>query len=158
MGRLRSRTVRGALAGAVGTVALDATTHLDMVLRGRPPSSTPQQTVEATTSRLHVPLPEDDRAREAVLDGIAPLLGMAAGVAAGVVLGLLRPPGARGGVAATTATAWVLGMLVGNGPMTLVGVTDPRTWSTSDWAADVVPHLAYAAGAAGALRALEPRC
>jgi len=147
---------RGALAGAVGTVALDVTTYLDVAVRRRAPSSTPQQTVEATASRLHVPLPRDDRAREAVLAGLAPLLGVGAGVTAGVVLGLLRPPGSGGGVAATTATAWALGMLVGNGPMTLLGVTDPRTWSTSDWAADVVPHLAYAAGTAGTLRALEP--
>jgi hypothetical protein len=46
-------------------------------------------------------------------------------------------------------------MLVGNGPMTLLGVTDPRTWSTTDWAADVVPHLAYAAAAAATLRSFE---
>ncbi len=34
--------------------------------------------------------------------------------------------------------------LVGsNGPMTALGVTDPRTWSGSDWISDVVPHVAY---------------
>jgi hypothetical protein len=32
-----------------------------------------------------------------------------------------------------------------NSPMTVLGVTDPRTWSTADWISDVVPHLAYAA-------------
>jgi len=32
-----------------------------------------------------------------------------------------------------------------NGPMTVLGVTDPRTWSAVDWISDVVPHMAYAA-------------
>jgi hypothetical protein len=30
-----------------------------------------------------------------------------------------------------------------DGVMSLLGVTDPRSWSTTDWASDVVPHLAY---------------
>jgi hypothetical protein len=30
-----------------------------------------------------------------------------------------------------------------NGPMTALGVTDPRTWAAADRVADVVPHLAY---------------
>jgi hypothetical protein len=43
------------------------------------------------------------------------------------------------GVALTTA-----GVLVAaNGPMTVLGVTDPRTWSATDWASDLVPHLVY---------------
>jgi hypothetical protein len=29
--------------------------------------------------------------------------------------------------------------------MTVLGVTDPRTWSASDWMSDVVPHVAYGA-------------
>ena len=29
--------------------------------------------------------------------------------------------------------------------MTVLGVTDPRTWSAVDWISDLVPHLAYAA-------------
>jgi len=37
-----------------------------------------------------------------------------------------------------------LGVLVAaNGPMTVLGITDPRTWSATDWVSDVVPHLAY---------------
>jgi hypothetical protein len=28
--------------------------------------------------------------------------------------------------------------------MTVLGITDPRTWSRTDWISDVVPHLAYA--------------
>jgi hypothetical protein len=32
---------------------------------------------------------------------------------------------------------------VANGPMTAMGLTDPRTWSRTDWLSDVLPHLAY---------------
>lgn len=27
--------------------------------------------------------------------------------------------------------------------MTVLGVTDPREWGPSGWAADAIPHLAY---------------
>jgi hypothetical protein len=36
-------------------------------------------------------------------------------------------------------------LVAGNGPMTALGITDPRTWDVSSWATDLVPHLAYAA-------------
>jgi len=36
-------------------------------------------------------------------------------------------------------------LVASNGPMTVLGITDPRTWSATDWVSDVVPHLAYAA-------------
>jgi len=29
--------------------------------------------------------------------------------------------------------------------MTVLCVTDPRTWSAVDWISDIVPHVAYAA-------------
>jgi hypothetical protein len=34
-------------------------------------------------------------------------------------------------------------MVAGNGPLTMLKVSDPRQWSPGDWAADVLPHLAY---------------
>jgi hypothetical protein len=46
-------------------------------------------------------------------------------------------------------------MLVGNGPMTALGVTDPRTWRAADWAADILPHLAYAVAAGATLETFE---
>jgi hypothetical protein len=39
--------------------------------------------------------------------------------------------------------------------MTVLKITDPRQWSTSDWLSDLVPHLAYGVVAAGALRGLR---
>jgi hypothetical protein len=51
--------------------------------------------------------------------------------------------------------ATVGALLVGNGPMTILGITDPRSWSTTDWASDVVPHLAYGTVTAAVLLGLE---
>jgi hypothetical protein len=39
-------------------------------------------------------------------------------------------------------------------PMTLTGLTDPRTWGASGWLADLVPHLAYGFVAAAVYEAL----
>ncbi|MCP9968874.1 hypothetical protein LUX57_29935 [Actinomadura madurae] len=40
------RLTRGLAAGAAGTTALNLVTYLDMAVRGRPASSTPEQSVE----------------------------------------------------------------------------------------------------------------
>lgn len=150
MDRVGDRVVRGAVAGTVGTVALNASTYLDMVARGRPASSTPERTVERLASLLRVPLPADPDSRKARLSGAGAVLGIVAGVAAGAALGVLRPHVPLRGALATAGTAGTLAMLVGNAPMTLLGVTDPRTWTRTDWAADVVPHAAYGLAAAAA--------
>jgi hypothetical protein len=34
-------------------------------------------------------------------------------------------------------------MALTDGTMSFLGVTDPRSWSMTDWASDLVPHLAY---------------
>jgi hypothetical protein len=137
--------LRGAAAGAAGTTALNAVTYLDMAGRGRGSSSTPEQTVEALAEKVHVRIPGDGETRQNRVRGLGPLTGLVAGVGIGVLVGLVRAAGFRSqplvGTALTTA-----GVLVAtNGPMTVLGVTDPRTWSTTDWVSDVVPHVAYAA-------------
>jgi uncharacterized membrane protein len=40
--------------------------------------------------------------------------------------------------------------------MTLLGLTEPRRWSATDWAADVVPHLVYGVTTHAALAAASP--
>jgi hypothetical protein len=145
----------GAVAGAAGTTTLNAFTYLDMAVRGRPASSTPETTVEHVADGLGVQIPGDESSRAARLSGLGPLLGIAAGVGAGIALGAMRGAGWPISRAATMFTAWVLAMAAGNGPMTLLGITDPREWSLSAWMADVVPHAAYALTAAETLRALD---
>ncbi len=150
--------LHGAVAGAAGTTALNAATYLDMALRARPASSTPERTVERGAQLLGVSLPDDEDEKQARETGLGSLLGAVAGVGTGAALGALRGgTGHPSGRVGTAAAAWVLVMLVGNGPMTVLGVTDPRSWRAVDWAADVLPHLAYATVATATLDALEPR-
>jgi hypothetical protein len=137
--------LRGAAAGAAGSTALNAVTYLDMVTRGRGTSSTPEQTVEKLAEKAHVTIPGDDETRSHRVQGLGPLTGLVAGVGVGVLTGLVRASGFRSQplVGTLLTTAGVL--VAANGPMTVLGVTDPRTWSATDWASDIVPHLAYGA-------------
>jgi hypothetical protein len=145
--------VRGALAGAAGTTALNAVTYLDMVLRGRPASSTPEDTMDRLSAATGVAVPGDEKHRPNRLSGLGALLGILTGTAVGAGYGLMhrsgrRPPGALGAVGVGVAA--MVGSTV---PMMITGVTDPRTWRPADWAADVVPHLAYGAVTAATYRA-----
>jgi hypothetical protein len=45
-------------------------------------------------------------------------------------------------------------MAATDGVSAALGGTDPRTWSVQDWAADIVPHLAYGAGTVGTFDAI----
>ncbi len=156
MTSLKTDLLHGALAGAAGTTALNAATFIDMTLRKRPASSTPQQTVERGAELVGVRLPVDEEEREAREVGLGSLLGTLAGVGVGVALGALRGTRGRpGGRMGTAGAAFSLAMLAGNGPMTVLGVTDPRTWRPVDWAADVLPHLAYAVVTAATFDAFD---
>jgi hypothetical protein len=135
--------LRGAAAGAAASTALNAVTYLDMAVRGRGTSSTPEQTVEKLAEKAHVSIPGEGEKRENRVQGLGPLTGLVTGLGMGVATGLVRATGFRSsrpvGTALTTA-----GVLVAtNGPLTVLGITDPRKWSATDWVSDVVPHLAY---------------
>jgi len=135
--------LRGAAAGAAGTTALNAVTYLDMVLRGRGTSSTPEDTVEKLSDKIHVPVPGEGDERDNRVSGLGALTGIVSGVGIGGLLGVVRAAGWRPGILAGSTVA-TLGALLGtNGPMAALGITDPRTWPPSSWVSDVVPHLAY---------------
>jgi hypothetical protein len=135
--------LRGAAAGAAGTTALDAVTYLDVAVRGRPGSSTPEKTVEALAEKAHVRIPGDEERRQNRIEGLGPLTGLVAGVGVGVLVGLARAAGFRTQPLVGTALTTVGVLVASNGPMTVLGITDPRTWSATDWVSDIVPHLAY---------------
>ena len=137
--------VRGAAAGAAGTTALNAVTYLDMAIRGRPTSSTPEDTVEKLASAAHLDIPGDEQKRENRLAGLGPLTGLVAGVGIGVATGLARAAGFRSPPLPGALLIGVGAMAAANGPMVVLGVTDPRSWSAVDWISDVVPHVVYGA-------------
>jgi hypothetical protein len=143
---MRRDLVAGMAAGAAGTTALNAVTYIDMALRARPASTTPEDTVERVEDRTDTPVSAEGSDSQAAANrraGLGALLGIAAGLGVGALYGVVRPLlgraplpvlGAAAGLAANVGTA---------APMAALGVTDPRTWSASSWLSDLVPHLAY---------------
>ena len=119
--------------GAVRTAMPNAVTYLDVVVRARPPSAVPDDGAQRTADRLGLALGARSACRGHAQE---------------------RPRRPHGGTRdglrrrrrAATDTASVR-----------LGVTDPAGWSAADWAADVVPHLAYGAGVVLDLRRARRR-
>jgi hypothetical protein len=146
-------TLRGAAAGAAATTALNAATYLDMAVRGRGASSTPEQSVEGLLDRAGVDLPGNEDARANRVSALGSLLGLVTGTAVGAAYGAATSLVGRPGPVSATALGSVAAMLAGNGPMVLLGITDPRSWSAGDWLSDLLPHAAYGAVLAAAFEA-----
>ncbi len=135
--------IGGLVAGAAGTCAINAATYADIAMRGRPPSSVPEKTIEHYAQQAGVGFGSDPKAAENRKGGVASLAGFATGVGGGLAFALVRR--VTGFVPATLA-----GIALGAGVMAFTdtssaraGATDPSTWSPSDWLADLVPHLIY---------------
>ncbi|WP_211881768.1 hypothetical protein [Pseudarthrobacter albicanus] len=146
----------GAAAGAAGTTALNTLTYLDMVWRARPASSTPEATIEKLADVSGVRIPGNEEERTNRIAGLGPLTGLVVGAGVGAVLGLAREAGYRPGLLGSSLTAAAGALIGSNGPMTVLGITDPRTWSPADWASDIIPHLAYGIVTGATLHALDP--
>ncbi|MDM4719110.1 hypothetical protein QTQ03_05685 [Micromonospora sp. WMMA1363] len=143
----------GAIAGAVGSTALNAVTYLDMTLRARPASSTPEESARRMADLAHVDLGPEDQATNR-RSGLGPLFGYGLGVTAGVAFALLTH-GRR--LPLATASGLLGGgvMTMSDGTLTALGVADPRSWRRSDWLADLIPHLAFGLAAAVTLSRLR---
>lgn len=133
----------GAAAGAAGTTALNAATYADMSWRARPASSTPEQTVEQLVEVTNLDVPGQGDARSNRVSALGSLSGTLTGVGVGLAYGFLRGLGVRPPLWAGALLATGGALAGSNGPMTLLGITDPRSWGATDWASDVAPHLAY---------------
>src|SRR5581483_10296616 len=129
MSRVLDNALLGLAAGAAGTTALDAATYLDMAIRGRPSSSTPEDSVKRISAATGVRVPGEGGKQGNRVAGIGPLLGILAGVTTGAAVGAARGAGLVSGRVTTGAAATLGAMVAGNLPMTIAGVTDPRTWS-----------------------------
>lgn len=157
---MANRIVCGAVAGAAGVVALNAAGYLDMLLRGRPASDMPARVAGKLADEIGLPLefdsdagdeiaPEDDDEDEPDdapanrREALGALLGMVNGIGIGVAYGICRlilprPPAWLAGAALGAAA-----MAASDYPATRLGLTEPRDWSATDWASDVLPHMAF---------------
>jgi hypothetical protein len=145
---------RGLAAGAAGTTALNAATYADMAVRGRGGSNLPQQAVEHLAQRAGQEIPGEGEARQHRLDGLGSLSGIATGVGIGVIASVLGPIVRRLPVSISGVLLGAMAMAGTDASMTALGLTDPKSWSTTDWLSDAVPHLAYGAVTAWTLKAL----
>jgi hypothetical protein len=136
----------GVVAGAAGTIALDITTYGDMLLRGRSASNVPATLagrladvagIEAMASR------RTDQYAASRRQAAGALLGYSTGLAIGGLYGVMESnrPGSRGALAGVAVGLFA--MAASDIPIAVSGVSDPRTWSPTDWASDLIPHLIY---------------
>jgi hypothetical protein len=135
--------LKGAAAGAAGATALNAVTYLDMAVRGRGASDTPQQTVDTLAGKADLEVPGEGDTRDNRLAGLGSLSGIVTGVGVGAAFGLLRRAGFRPPALIGGALVGLAAMAATDGTMAALEVSDPRTWSPADWASDLVPHLIY---------------
>jgi len=146
----------GAAAGAAGTAALNAVTYVDMTVRGRPASDTPERTVGKLADSAGVAVPGAGESRDNRLTGLGGLSGIATGVGVGAAFGVLRRLGLRPPTLLGAAVVGLSAMAATDSSMASMGISDPRTWSAADWLADLLPHLAYGLVTYATLQALEP--
>jgi hypothetical protein len=134
----------GKIAGCAGTVALDVSTYLDMLVRGRPASDVPSEFIKklAEAAGIAALTADDDAARNG-RSAAGALLGYANGLTIGAAFGIVRP--ALRGVPPLLAALAVgaAAMALADVPLARAGVTDPKTWGTAGWLADIVPHVVY---------------
>lgn len=149
----RSHHIPDALiAGAVGATALNAITYLDMTLRGRPASHTPETSAARLADTIGLNLGPEPTATHR-RTGLGALLGYTVATATALTATILT----RHQAAHTPTLAITLGlaaMLTSTTPTTLLGVTNPRHWTRADWLSDLIPHLAYGTAAAWTWRRL----
>ena len=142
---MRRALLLGVVAGAAGTAALNLATYLDMAGRGRPSSSVPADVAGELAGAAGVELAsgEDEDTAGNRREGLGALLGIATGLGVGAAYGLLRAGLNRLPLPLAAAGVGAAAMAGSDLPATALGVTDPRTWPASSWAADLVPHLVY---------------
>ncbi len=150
--------LKGLLAGAAGTIALEIVSYGDMLLRGRPASELPATVVQKIATRMGASefAHADDAATKARRSAVGALLGYGVGLGAGVGYALMRPnverwlPWPIGGAMLGAVT-----LIASEGSATALGATDWSTWSTAEWIADIVPRTLYGLTAAWVVESFD---
>ncbi len=140
--------LRGLVAGAMGTVALDVATYLDMTIRGRSSSSAPSNMVKTIAEKIHLPLSpqgsgSEDQVAQNRESGLGALLGYVNGLGTGVIYGIIRAQFDEMPLLLAAPLVGLTAMAASDIPLVSLRVTDPKTWGVSGWLADAIPHLVY---------------
>ncbi|SCF25351.1 hypothetical protein [Micromonospora mirobrigensis] len=143
----------GIVAGATATLARELISNLDVGIRARPTSDTHERAVQRMADVTHVNLGPAERAAHRRA-GIGSVFGFVNGVLAvslfAAFRGRRRPP-----LPVAAGVIGIGGMLVADGSMTALGVTDPRRWGAEGWFEDALPYVAYGLVAAATLNRLD---
>lgn len=142
------------LAGAAGTVALEATTYLDVALRGRAPSNVPERVVGRIAEKTGFePLEESntDEIAEHRRVGASAMLGYLTGFAAATAAALLWAPRRRLPLPVVAIVTGAAAMAISDIGATALGVTDPSSWDLRAWLADAIPHAVFGVTTAAVL-------
>lgn len=144
MSRALTGLTSGVLAGAAGATALNAFTYAQQAVKGTPSVATPDQAAQATIEAAggHVPGTPDERRTGSK---VSVLSGYGVGLGVGAVAGVLRVFGVKVPIGLAPVAVGLAAMAVSDSVMSALGVTDPRSWTTSSVINDAVPHLAYGA-------------
>ena len=141
--------VIGAVAGALGTFALNVATYTDMAIRGRPSSSAPSELVGKLADRAGLPLSSkgvgsNDETAQNRESGLGALLGYVNGLGVGAIYGLIRSQLDEDiSIPLAGAVIGLTAMAASDVPLVTSGLSNPKTWGVSGWAADAIPHLIY---------------
>lgn len=153
-----NRLAAGALSGAMGTLALNATTFADMAVRGRPPSEVPADTVESSAKTLGIDLAGGDGDQAAAANrrrAIGALSGYGTGLVIGALYGAIHPAISRVRLPVAGLAVGAMAMVGANAGAVLAGTTDPRRWGLEGWLSDIVPHVSFGLATVGAFDALD---
>jgi hypothetical protein len=140
------KLVWGAVAGMLGTVVLNVVTYLDMLVRGRGSSSVPADTAGRLADEAGIELSSEGPESKTAANrrsALGSLMGYVAGISVGLVYGAVRPRLRSAPVVVAGVGAGVAAMAASDVPAAGTGATDPRSWGTSGWLSDVIPHAAY---------------
>ncbi|MEV6181078.1 hypothetical protein [Streptomyces sp. NPDC052015] len=144
MMRVMRPLLHGAVAGLAGTTALNIAGYADIACRGRPVSDTPEITVRRLAAKLRIRIPGDEKVLENRIVGLGALTGYTVGLGMGAALSCAQAAGWRPTKAPRYVLASLFALTATNAPIVLLGISDPRTWTTSDWVSDIIPHVLYA--------------
>jgi hypothetical protein len=140
--------LKGLLAGAAGTVALNISTYADMALRGRPSSNGPSQMVSSLASMLHLPLSPQgvgvqDQTAQNRQSGLGALLGYLDGLGTGVAYSFVRSQSDEIPLSLAGPLVGLAAMGGSDLPLVILKASNPKTWGVSGWLSDLIPHLIY---------------
>jgi hypothetical protein len=151
----------GAVAGAVGTMALDVVSYVDMALRGRQSSDMPAEVIrllaeKAGCAQLGVPTDEASTDTKNRRSALGALSGYAIGIGIGALYGAISlAAGTKRRLLLRTIALGALAMAASDVPATLLGATNPKDWNATSWASDIMPHMAYGLATAAVVSALD---